>query len=66
MSEGRMSAKFVEFTNPHTHKPILVNPFHVRAASEVEGHNMVRLVMDAGSHQEVEGDLDRVRAKLIE
>jgi hypothetical protein len=45
-----MSAKFVEFTNPHTNKPILVNPFHVRSASEeVEGHNMVRLVMDAGS-----------------
>jgi hypothetical protein len=44
-----MSAKFVEFTNPHTNKPILVNLFHVRSASEVEGYNMVRLVMDAGS-----------------
>jgi hypothetical protein len=55
-----MSTKFVVFTNAHTKKPVLVNPAHVNAASEVDGHNMVRLVMDAGSHQEVEGNLKSV------
>ena len=59
-----MSTKFVEFTNPHTNKPILVNPAQVRTAAEVDGQNRVRLVMDGGTHQEVEGDLDHVRAKL--
>jgi hypothetical protein len=31
-----MSTKFVCFINPHTNKPILVNPAHVRTASEVD------------------------------
>jgi hypothetical protein len=55
-----MSTKFVEFTNPHTNKPILVNPAQVRTAAEVDGQNRVRLVMDGGTHQEVEGDLKSV------
>ena len=55
-----MSTKFVLFTNAHTNKPVLVNPAHVNTASEVDGHNMVRLVMDAGSHQEVADILESI------
>jgi hypothetical protein len=40
-----MSTKFVCFINPHTNKPILVNPAHVRTASEVDPQK-VALVMD--------------------
>jgi hypothetical protein len=50
-----MSAKFGEFTNPHTNKPILLNPFHVRSASEVEGHNWSGRSWTL-AHEEVEGD----------
>jgi hypothetical protein len=61
-----MSTKLVEFTNPHTNKPVLVNPDHIRTVSEVEvdGYNRVRLLMDAGYHQDVEGELAIVRTKL--
>jgi hypothetical protein len=54
-----MSTKFVCFINPHTNKPILVNPTHVRTASEVDPQK-VALVMDGGLRQEVEGDLKSV------
>jgi hypothetical protein len=59
-------AKFIEFTDAHTHNPVLVNPDHVRTAAEVEveDYKMVRLVIGGGSHQHVEGDLTSVRAKL--
>ena len=40
-----MSAKFVAFINPHDKKPMLINPAHVRTASE-SGPNKVTLVMD--------------------
>ena len=48
-----MSTKFVCFINPHTNKPMLVNPAHVRTASEVDPQK-VALVMDGGLRQEVE------------
>jgi hypothetical protein len=54
-----MSTKFVCFINPHTNKPVLVNPAHVRTASEVDPQK-VALVMDGGLRQEVEGDLKSV------
>ena len=34
-----MSTKFVCFINAHTRKPILVNPDHVRTATEAESQN---------------------------
>ena len=40
-----MSAKFVAFINPQDKKPMLINPAHVRTASEI-GPNKVTLVMD--------------------
>jgi hypothetical protein len=59
-----VSAKFVIFTSAHTKKPVLVNRDHVRTATEVEGRNRVRLVMDqrqGGEYaEEVEGDLSSV------
>jgi hypothetical protein len=63
-----MSSKFVMFTNAHTKKPILVNSDHIRTATEVDGHNRVRLVIDqrqGGEYaEEVEGDLKSVWEKL--
>jgi hypothetical protein len=63
-----MSTKFVIFTSAHTKKPLLVNRDHVRTATEVDGRNRVRLVMDqrqGGEYaEEVEGDLNSVWAKL--
>jgi hypothetical protein len=65
MSEGRMSTKFVLFTNAHTKKPILVNPAHVSTATEADSHTRVRLAMEGGEHaEEVEGDLQTVWAML--
>jgi hypothetical protein len=56
-----MSTKFVMFTSAHTKKPVLVNRDHVRTATEVDGHNRVRLIMDqrqGGEYaEEVEGGL---------
>ena len=55
-----MSAKFVAFINPHDKKPMLINPAHVRTASE-SGPNKVTLVMDTwqggGFRPDVEGNL---------
>jgi hypothetical protein len=57
------SAKFVAFINPQDKKPMLVNPAHVRTASEI-GPNKVTLVMDTweggGFPQDVEGNLKSV------
>ena len=44
-----MSTKFVLFTNAHTKKPILVNPAHVRTATEADSHNRVRLARGWGT-----------------
>jgi hypothetical protein len=60
-----MSAKFVMLANPHNNKPVLVNSDHVRTASE-SAPNVVTLVMDGGLHQNVEGNLKSVWAKLEE
>ena len=57
-----MSTKFVLFTNPQGNKPVLVNPAHVRTASE-SGSAQVTLVMDygeGGGYQNVDGDLKSV------
>jgi hypothetical protein len=58
-----MSAKFVAFINPHDKKPMLINPAHVRTASE-SGPNKVTLVMDTwqggGFRPDVEGNLKSV------
>ena len=54
-----MSAKFVCFINAHTRKPILVNPDHVRTATEADSHKTVRLVIGEAA-EEVEGDLKSV------
>ncbi len=40
-----MSTKFACFINAHTRKPILVNPDHVRTATEADSHKTVRLVI---------------------
>ena len=57
------SAKFVAFINPRDKKPMLINPAHVRTASEI-GPNKVTLVMDTweggGFRQDVEGNLKSV------
>jgi hypothetical protein len=60
-----MSTKFVLFTNPQGNKPVLVNPAHVRTASE-SGSAQVTLVMDHmhGGYQDVVGDLKSVCAML--
>lgn len=62
-----MATKFVTFTDSHDKKPILVNPDHVRTASET-CDNKVTLVMDqweGGGHtQDVEGDLKSVWTEL--
>jgi hypothetical protein len=60
-----MSAKFVMLANPHNNKPVLVNSDHVRTGSE-SAPNVVTLVMDGGLHQNVEGNLKSVWAKLEE
>ena len=60
-----MSVKFVMLANPHNNKPVLVNSDHVRTASE-SAPNVVTLVMDGGLHQNVEGNLKSVWAKLEE
>src|SRR5580704_7571958 len=39
-----MSTKFVCFINPHTNKPILVNPAHVRTASEVDPQKVALVI----------------------
>jgi len=57
--ESPMSTKFVCFINPHTNKPMLVNPAHILTASEVDPQK-VALIMDGGLRQEVEGDLKSV------
>ena len=54
-----MSTKFVCFINAHTRKPILVNPDHVRTATEADSHKTVRLVIGEAA-EEVEGDLKSV------
>jgi hypothetical protein len=58
-----MSAKFVAFINPDDKKPMLINPAHVRTASE-SGPNKVTLVMDTwqggGFGPDVEGNLKSV------
>jgi hypothetical protein len=54
-----MSAKFVCFINAHTRKPILVNPHHVRTATEADSHKTVRLIIGEIA-EEVEGDLKSV------
>ena len=56
-----MSTKFVCFINAHTRKPILVNPDHVRTATEADGHKTVRLVIGEAA-EEVEGDLKSIWA----
>jgi hypothetical protein len=53
-----MSTKFVCFINAHTRKPILVNPDHVRTATEADGHKTVRLVIGEAA-EEVEGTLNQ-------
>ena len=60
-----MSAKFVAFINPRDKKPVLINPAHVRTASE-SGSAQVTLVMDHmhGGYQDVVGDLKSVCAML--
>ena len=57
--ERPMSAKFVCFINAHTRKPILVNPDHVRTATEADSHKTVRLVIGEAA-EEVEGDLKSI------
>jgi hypothetical protein len=54
-----MSTKFVCFINAHTRKPILVNPDHVRTATEADSHKTVRLVIGEAA-EEVEGDLKSI------
>ena len=58
-----MSAEFVAFINPQDKKPMLINPAHVRTASEI-GPNKVTLVMDTWHggelRQDVEGNLKSV------
>jgi hypothetical protein len=53
-----MSTKFVCFINAHTRKPILVNPDHVRTATEADSHKTVRLVIGEAA-EEVGGTLSR-------
>ena len=58
-------ARFVEFTNTHTHKPMWVNPDHVRNVQAVPGHNWARLAMGGeGKDVAVEGDLKSVLETL--
>ena len=45
-----MSTKFVCFINPHTNKPILVNPAHVRTASEVDPQKRSRWSRPGAGH----------------
>jgi hypothetical protein len=45
--------------NSHTRKPALVNPDHVRTATEADSHKTVRLVIGEAA-EEVEGDLKSV------
>jgi hypothetical protein len=54
-----MSTKFVCFINPHDKKPMLINPAHVRTASE-SGPNKGTLVMDTwqGGRPDVGGILN--------
>ena len=54
-----------DVSQPTQHKPVLVNSDHVRTASE-SAPNVVTLVMDGGLHQNVEGNLKSVWAKLEE
>jgi hypothetical protein len=61
-----MSTKFVQFTNAGTKEPILINADRVRVAQQVPGHHTVKLTMDADHEEHVEGDLQSVRAKLME
>jgi hypothetical protein len=58
-----MSTKFVEFTNPRTNKPVLVNPAHVRTAQPIAGKNWIELDM-GGKDVAVEGDLKSVLEAL--
>jgi hypothetical protein len=51
---------FVQFTNAHTNKPILINTDHVRTVAEV-ADNVVRLAMDADHAEIVEGDFRYVQ-----
>ena len=55
-----MSAKFVCFINAHTSKPILVNPDHVRTATEADSRKTVSAGHGWRLREEVEGDLKSV------
>jgi hypothetical protein len=59
-------ARFVEFTNARTNKPVWVNPEHVRTAQAGSlQNNMIALAMGGeGQDVAVEGDLKSVLEEL--
>jgi hypothetical protein len=51
--EERPMARFVEFTNARTNKPVWVNPDHVRNAQTVLGHKDWTQLAMGGEGQDV-------------
>jgi hypothetical protein len=57
-----VSVTFVQFTNPHTQKPVWVNPDHVRNVQPLSGYDGYVALAIGGEGQDVtvKGDLKSV------